>query len=192
MNYTTSNHELSTPLLGNLLPHESDTDAYDEECCISCSLKINVGDDEEEKSDDDSSQCRWWFDSFLGLVVPPALLFYQFGMAFSASPVEATTGMQLSVVNFSIVMFVVTAGLYRQTVHDFQITFWVARLLPEIIIGAVLGLVFCGQVAPAFLLLLISMLCMTVLGLALDIFVAEGFGWTSHDVVSERKRAAES
>jgi hypothetical protein len=95
-------------------------------------------------------------------------------------------------VNFSIVMFVVTAALYRQTVHDLQMTFWVARLLPEIIIGAVLGLVFCGQVAPAFLLRLISMLCMTVLGLALYVFVDEGFGWTSHDVMSERKRGAES
>jgi hypothetical protein len=78
------------------------------------------------------------------------------------SPVEATTGLQLSVANYNIVMFVVNAALYRQTVKDFHIICLVARLLPDIMSATVLGLVFCGQVVPTLLLLLSIMLCMAV------------------------------
>jgi hypothetical protein len=160
---TSKNHELSTPLLSNLLPHESDADAYDEEHCMPCSLKIDVGDDEEEESDDDSSQFPWWFDSFLSLVVPPALLFLQFGMAFfHTSGVDADMKFRWYMANYSIVMFVVIAALYRQTIQDFEISCLVARLLPEILMDIVLGLVLYDQVVPAFLFLLSSMLCMAI------------------------------
>jgi hypothetical protein len=154
-------NELSTPLLGKRPQHESD----EEQGCIldpSVTLAIVYDDEEKEscrKAAQDESQ---WRKPFIDMVVLPALLFLQFGMAFFMSPVEATTGLQLSVVNYSIVIFVVNAALYRQTVQDFQIACLVARLLPEIIIGTVMGLVFCCQIVPAFLLLMSSMLCMAL------------------------------
>jgi hypothetical protein len=65
-------------------------------------------------------------------------------------------------VNAIILVFVILAALYRQTVQDLQITYLVTRLPPDIICGTVLGLVFCDQVVPALLLLLSSMLCIAV------------------------------
>jgi hypothetical protein len=156
-------NELSTPLLSKRPHHESD----EEQGCIlypSLTLAIFRDDDDDEgepcqKAAEDESQ---WRKLFVGMVVLSALLFLPFGVAISMSPVEATTALQLSAVNYTIVMFVVNAALYRQIVQDFQITCLVARLLPESIIGIVMGLVFCGQVVPACLLLLSSTLCMAV------------------------------
>jgi hypothetical protein len=183
---TISNNELSTPLLSNFPQHESDADAYDEECCMPCSFKNNIDDDKEgEESDDDSSQCTWWCDNFVSLVVLeeesdddnrdssqsalwcdnfvslvvlPALLFFSFGEALNTSSVDANTGLRWSMVNYSIVIFVVIAALYRQAVQDCKITYLVAILLPEILIVIVLDLVLFGMVVPAFFLLLSSIL----------------------------------
>jgi hypothetical protein len=200
MTSNTSNNELSTPLLSNFPQHESDADAYDEESCMPCSFKINIDDDdkEEEESDDDSSQCtRWcdnfvslvaleeesdddnkdssqsalWCDDFVSLVVLPALLFLSFGEALYTSSVDANTGLRWSMVNYSIVIFVVIAALYRQAVQDCKITYLVAILLPEILIVIVLYLVLFGEVVPAFFLLLSSTLCLAVFVVASNIGV---------------------
>jgi hypothetical protein len=196
MTSTTSNNELSTPLLSNLPQHESDADAYDEECCMPCSLKINVDDDKEEESDDDSSQCTWWCERFVNLVVLeeesdddsddssqsvlwcdnfvtfvvlPALLFLSFGETFYASSVDAHTGLHWSAVNYSIAMFVVIATLYYRAVQDCKLTCWVVLVLPEILMDIILGLVLSGKVAPAFSLLLSSTLCLAVFVVASSI-----------------------
>jgi hypothetical protein len=160
-------NKLSTPLLGKrLLQQENHKELQG--CIPSCSsrtLAIVYVDEEEEscqKAAEDESQRT----NNLGVVsvVLPALLFMQFGMVFSMNPVQATTtGLKWSLTNYTIVMFIVNAAFYRQTIQDFQLTCLVARLLPEIIIGTVLGLVFCDQVVPAFFLLLSSMLCMGVI-----------------------------
>jgi hypothetical protein len=196
---TTGNNDLSAHLLSNRPRHESDADgAYHEECGMPCSLKINVDDDKPEESVYDSSQCTWWCDKFLNLVVLeeesdyydddssesalwcdnfvalvvlPALLFLSFGEAFYTSSVDADTGLRWSVVNYSIVMFVVIATLYRQALHECKITFSVALLLPEILMDIVLGLVLCGQVVPAFLLLTSSILCLAIFVVASSIGV---------------------
>jgi hypothetical protein len=163
MTFTNSSNvnELATPLLCKRPQHESD----EEQGYIPCSsptLAI-VYDVEEEccqKAAEDESQ--WANNLAVTSVILPALLFLQFGMAFSMSSVTATTRLQLSVVNYNIVMFVVNAALYRQAVQDFQIICLVARLLPEVIIGILLGLVLCGHVVPALLLMMSSTLCMAV------------------------------
>jgi hypothetical protein len=169
-----NNIELSTPLIGNRPQHERD----EEQGYMPCSsLKpAMVYDDEEEscqKATGDDSQC---FNNLIALGILPALLSLQFGMAFSDNPVQGTTGLQWSVVNSNIVMFVVTAALYRQAVQEFQMTCSVALLLlPEIIMNGILGLVLCGQVVPAFLLLISSMLCLAVFVVAnsIRVLVAE-------------------
>jgi hypothetical protein len=197
---TSGNNDLSAHLLSNDLPqHESDADgAYDEECGMPCSLKINVDDDKEEESDYDSSQCTWWCenslnlvvlkeeadcydddssesalwsDNFVDLVVLPALLFLSFGEAFYMSSVDADTGLRWSVVNFSIVMFAVIATLYRQALYECKITCPVALLLPEILVDIVLGLVLCGHVVPAFWLLLSSIVCIFVVASSIGVLV---------------------
>jgi hypothetical protein len=186
MTSTTGNNDVSTPLLCNLPEQESAADAYDvEECCMPCSLKINADDDKEE-SDDDSSQCTWWCDNFVtlvvlkeeldddsddksqsafwcdtfaSLVVIPALLFLSFGEAFCTSSIAADTGLRWYMVSYSIVMFVVSATLYRQVLQECKITCLVALLLlPEILTDIVLYLMLFGKILPAFLLMLISTL----------------------------------
>jgi hypothetical protein len=199
MTSTTGNNELSTPLLCNLPQHESDAaDAYDEECCMPCSLNINVDDDNEEEPDDGSSQCTWWCDNvaslvvlkeelyndsddrsqsalwcdnFVNLVVLPAILFSSFGEVFCTSSIAADTGLRWCMVNYSIVMFVVSATLYRQVLQECKITYLVALLLPEILIDIVLNLVLFGKVVPAFLIILISTLCLAVFVVAISVGV---------------------
>jgi hypothetical protein len=195
----TSSYGLSTPLLRDLPQHESDADgAYDEECCMPCSLEINVDDDKDEESDykssrcnggcdkfvnlvvleeesdyygDDSSEATSGCDNFVALVVLPALLFLSFGEAFYLTSVDADTGLRWSVVNYTIVMFVVIATLYHQALHKCKITCPVALLLPEILMDIVLGLVLCSQVVPAFWLLLSSIVCLAVIAVASSICV---------------------
>jgi hypothetical protein len=196
---TTGSNDFSTPLLRDLPQQESDADgAYDEECCMPCSLKTNVDDDKDEELDYDSSQCNGWCDKFANLVVLeeesdyysddssknalwcdnfvalvflPALLFLSFGEAFYTTSVDAGTGLRWSAVNCTIVMFVVIATLYRQALHECKITCPVALLLPEILMDIVLSLVLCSQVVPAFWLLLSSIVCLGVFAVASSICV---------------------
>jgi hypothetical protein len=113
---------INDPLLGNLSQHERDAD-YDEEeeGCMPCSPKI-VYDNEEDESEDCKSSCdgeqsqsSGWLANFVISVALLALLFLQFGMAFScASQVDAsTTGLRWSVANYSIVTFASGAVLYH-------------------------------------------------------------------------------
>jgi cation transport ATPase len=156
-------NELSTPLLGKRPQHESDDD---QECIPRSSLTLAiVYDDDKEESCQKAAEDEKQWTNILSVtsVVLPTLLFFQFGMAFFMSPVDANTGLQQwTMVNYSILvmLLVVTiAALYRQTVQDFQITCLVATIA---IMATFLGLLICGQVIPAFLLLLNSMLCMAV------------------------------
>jgi hypothetical protein len=156
-------NELSTPLLGERPQHKID----DDQGCIprsSLTLAIVYDDDKEESCQKAAEDEKQWTNILsVTSVVLPTLLFFQFGMAFFMSPVDANTGLQQWImVNYSIIvmLLVVTiAAVYRQTVQDFQITCWVATVA---MMATFLGLVLCGQVVPALLLLLNSMLCMAV------------------------------
>jgi hypothetical protein len=147
---TSTTNDLSTPLLSNL-PHDHERDT---EGCMPCSHKLAAADDEE--SNDDSSQHAGWFDN-CGL---PAILFLQFGMAFSMCQVGADKCLCWSLVHYSIVMFVMAAALYRRSVKDCNLTCSVAFLLPEILVAIVMGLVLFGKVVPASLVLMCGMLCL--------------------------------
>jgi hypothetical protein len=183
-------NELSKPLLDNSTQHESD----EEEGCMpltSLTLAIVYGEDDNEEScqeaaEDDSH----WCNNFLALVILPALLCLQFGMAFSMGHVQAETGLRWSVVNYSIVMFVVIAALYRQTVQECKMTSTVALLLPEIIMDIVLGIVLCDQIIPAFLLLLCSMLCLSIFVMASSIHVDKASPKGDCDEVSQPVQTA--
>jgi hypothetical protein len=164
MNSTTN--ELSTPLLINLRQHERDTDAYDEEGSMPCSFKLVVANDEE--SNDDSSQYDWWLFDNCGL---PALLFLQFGMAFSMCHVGADKGLRWSLVNYSIVMFGIIGTMYRRAVKGSNLNCSVAPLLPEILVVIVMCLVVFGKVLPAFLVLQCGMLCLALSVVASNIQV---------------------
>jgi hypothetical protein len=169
------NIERSTPLIGNRPQHERDEEQgyrYSMPCSSLMPAAMVYDDDEEscQKATEDDSQR---FNNFSVFVIIPALLFLQFGMAFSDNPVQGTTGL---VVNSNIVMFVITAALYRQAVQEFQMTCSVALLLlPEIIMNGILGLVLCGQVVPAFLLLISSVHCLAIFVVAnsIRVLVAE-------------------
>jgi hypothetical protein len=160
INNNSNNVELTTPLIGNRPQHERD----EEQGCMrpfSSLMPAMVYDDDEEESCPEATvDDSQWFNNSVVLVILPALLFLQFGMAFSDNSVQGTTGLQLSVVNSNIVMFVITAALYRQAVQEMTTCSLSLLLLPEIIMNVILGLVLCGQVVPAFLLLLSSMLCL--------------------------------
>jgi hypothetical protein len=164
MTFTSSSNanEPSTPLLGKRPQHKID----EEQGCIPCpslTLAIVYDDDDEESCQKAAEDEQQWTNILsANSVVLLAVFFIQFGIAFFMSPVEqATMGLpQWSVVNYSIVLsLVITTALYRQTVQDFQITCLVATVA---MVASFLGLVLCGQVVPAFLLLLNSMLCMGV------------------------------
>jgi hypothetical protein len=166
MNSTTN--ELSTPLLSNLRQHERDADAYDEEGSMPCSLKLVVAAaDDDEESNDDSTQYDWWFD----ICVLPALLFLQFGMAFSMCPVGADNGLGWSLVNYSIVMFGIIGTIYRQAVKDSNLNCSVVPLVPEILVVIVMCLVVFGKVLFAFLVLQCGMLCLALFVVASNIQV---------------------
>jgi hypothetical protein len=173
MTFTNSSNK---PLLDHCPQHESDEEPP-------LTLAIVYGDEETSVPEDDSQ----WGEHFVSSVVLPVLLFLQFGMAFSTSHVQGTTGLPLqwSLVNCTIVMFVIAAALYRRAVQDCRITCLVAILLPDFVMDT-------GQVVPAFMLLLISMLCLAVLTIALDAFVNGCCGWTSDDDVSEKNGEVET
>jgi hypothetical protein len=178
-NNSSNNNELSTPLIGNdpidhydRPQHERD----EEQGYMPCSaLRMAMGYDEEEQPCHKAADANSWFKNFVVMIILPSLLFLQFGIAFSDSPVQGTTGLPWSMVNSNIVLFVITAALYRQAVQDFQMTCSVALLLfPLILVDAILGLVLCGQVVPAFLVLISSILCLAFFVLANSIRVLVG------------------
>jgi hypothetical protein len=158
--YTAQKKVLSTPLLG-VLPDMDETECdYDDETFegdeISCSISIVYKEDEQDTVNSEAfANCVIW-------IVLPALLYLQFGMAFCLSPVEATTGLSWSVVNYSIVLFVVTTFLFRQSARDCDLTGTAVLLLPEILMDIILGLVLFDKVVAAFLFMLVSMLVLAV------------------------------
>jgi hypothetical protein len=161
----TSTNDLSSPLLGNLPRHEheherGEQDAeYDEEVCM-----LDHDSSSQEDSQDQQINCAL-------AIVMSALLFLQFGIPFYMSPAEATECLRWSVVNYSIVLYVIAATLYRQSVKDCDISdmFYSATLLlPEILMDVMLCLVLFDKVVAAFLVLQFGILCLA----SLAVFVA--------------------
>jgi hypothetical protein len=173
---------LSEPLLGdsqqereecgdNVDLHDEVREADEEHGgCLGCSVSIAFEDDDDEAGSNgkkgQDGKVFSWFDHVVVWIILPALLFLQFGMAFYMSNVEAVTGLRWSVVNYSIVLFVVTAVLYRQAAVDCKWTSSFIILLPEILMDVILGMVLFDKIVMAFLFMLLSML-----GLAMFVVV---------------------
>lgn len=177
---TSTNNELSTPLIGNLPQHEyeyehaRDTDGYDEEDCMDMYATRSLNKVIDNDEDDEESKGDRWFDDRIVLTLLPALLFLQFGGAFymARGGQQADTGLCWSVVNYSIVMFVIIAALYRRAVKDCNLTTCsVVVLMPEIIMDVVLCLVLFGKVVPGFFILLCGNLVLATLVVASNIRV---------------------
>jgi hypothetical protein len=167
--------ELSEPLLGDSSQQQETSERecdevheVDEEQggCIGCTISMTFEnghyEDEQGRKDKDGKKVFSWFDHVVVWIILPALLFLQFGMAFYMSNVEAVTGLRWSVVNYSIVLFVVTAVLYRQAAVDCKWTSSFIILLPEILMDVILGMVLFDKIVMAFLFMLISMLCLAM------------------------------
>ena len=152
----TSTNDLSTSLLGNIPQHECEE--YDEEeGCLTCFEY----DDNVELEDSKFGSIEE--DMVFFMFALHTLLFVQFGMAFSTFPVEATTGLSWSVVNYSIILYVITTTVYRQVAKDWKLAYSAVVLLPEILIDVMLVLILFNKVVTAFLFLLFSVLCLTFL-----------------------------
>jgi hypothetical protein len=125
----------------------------------------------DEVAGDDSSRSSWWNGNFVTWVVLYALLIVQFVAVFCMSGTEATVtmGLRWSVLSYVIVMFVVNATLFRQTITYCKLPWTVVFLAPEIFINIMLGLVMLDQLDAAFLLMLGSILCLAILVVVISI-----------------------
>jgi hypothetical protein len=183
-------HQLSRPLLGTeavccdcaeygKVTDDVATGMMDGGCCCCCKE-----DDEDEDDLDQWCGCdvhsTTCCDTIILWLVLPALLFVQFGIAFtldSTTPVDAfyhnhssMVSLEWSTVNYSIFLFVLSSYLFRQTLQEMCCyrsssnsssccTFWF--LLPEIIMDLLLALILFGAVVPAFLIMVLSTMALS-------------------------------
>lgn len=193
---------LSEPLLGGgSCEREGDFEEcnlnnavhHDEEHggCLGCTMSIVFEGDDDDEQDGKGDKEFSLFDRVVVWIILPALLFLQFGMAFYMSNVEAVTGLHWSVVNYSIVLFVITAVLYRQAVVDCKWTSSFVILLPEILMDVILGMVLFDKIVMAFLFMLISMLglAMFVVVCSIRILVASSMDKDDDDDVDVKEEA---
>lgn len=87
----------------------------------------------------------------------PVSLFLQFGMAFTMHT-EGTASLSWTIVNVSVVLFIITAWLYRHTCADANMKTIVLLLLPEILMDMVLALIYFGLEEMAYVALLLGTL----------------------------------
>lgn len=153
------------------------------------SLKHDLDEEHHVRSeavdDDEANDVSLGNEGFVMWVVLPTLLFSQFGMAFLMHD-ERTACMSWTVVNLSIVLFVVTAWLYRHACTDANVKMIAILLMPEILMDVVLGLVLFNRVALGFMVLLASMLCLSsfvVISTAAFLY----FGKVDHEEEEEEK-----
>jgi hypothetical protein len=180
--------ELSAPLLGSQEERELD----EEDGCMGCTVSIMLHDDDEEaEEEDDNIQEFSWFDQVVVWIILPTLLFLQFGMAFYMSDVEAVTGLRWTVVNYSIVLFVVTAVLFRQAAIDCKWTHSLIILLPEILMDVILGMVLFDKIVMAFLFMIFSMLSLAMFVVVCSIRVLIVLSMNEASVAAKEAEAIE-
>lgn len=160
MEYTTES-KLSRPLLG-------------------VEREVEVAHPVDEQQEEEEQGCcdvhtTTYCDNFILWLVLPALLFVQFAIAFRLEEQQHPSTdhhdhysihtLEWSTVNYSIVLFVLSSYLFRRTLQETveccneTASFWlnstVLFLLPEIIMDILLALVLFGQVVPAFLVMVV-------------------------------------
>ena len=145
MPYLTMNEALKTPLL-----LDEEVVERDGAC-----RQIQSADDEQE-----SSCCS---DSVLRCILY-MLMVLQFGQAFYVKhDLALTTTTSFGMVLLSVLLFALTARLYRFSARDVHVTSpAVVLLLPEIIVNIILCLILVDQSTMAFALLLTSMFVLSI------------------------------
>jgi hypothetical protein len=152
---TSSTSDLSAHLLGNRQPEEDDENDIkcgEEEGCMPFSLN-SLYDEEYEDSQSGSDKNE---QSYLILFVLHVLLFETFGVALYTTPIWLKT-------NCSFILIVIVASSYKQAIKDYKSSCSADVLLPELLQIIILSLMIFHSVVAAFLLLLISNLCLAVL-----------------------------
>jgi len=154
---------LHTPLVGTELTTTSEEE--EENTMVGCAIGISYGkeQDDEDEDDDSSFTCC---DNIIVWIVLPVLLFVQFAMAFKTGGEALRQVLSWSVVNYSIVLFVITSWLYRSACRDCKLRNSILLLLPEIVVDVILGLVLFDKTVLGFMVMLSSML-----GLALFVML---------------------
>ena len=97
------------------------------------------------------------------------LLFIQFGIFFWVHD-ESVAHLSWTVVNASIVMYLITTYLYRECLHWAGVSYDLSMLLPEVMIVVTMAMCCFYHVLPAFLLLILTKLCLAVIVVVVNAF----------------------
>ena len=144
MNYSTEQQsELAVPFLAVPLEHAEQQE----------DPKKHDATDDDDASEEEDDCC---FNHFINLALH-VLLFVQFGVFFYVQD-ESVAGLPWSVVNCSIVLYMLTTYLYRECLDWAGTTNEVLVLLPEIFIVVTMGMCFFDHVVAAFMLLVVTKL----------------------------------
>jgi len=175
-NMDSKQQELSEPLINKPLHTAVEHHNVDDDDMIlgrGCTMEIAFGDDDDEESvcgcvcgididDNNNDHSFSWCDNLVVWIFLPALVMFQFGMAFVSNNSQ---GLNSSIVNYSIFSFVLTAALYRRSCQACHMTNTCLILLPEIMLNVILGLLLFNKVKEGYFLLLAGMLFLAVLGI---------------------------
>ena len=97
------------------------------------------------------------------------LLCTQFGIFFWFQD-AAVADLSWAMVNGSIAMYLVTTYLYRECLHWAGVSYDLPMLLPEIMIVFTMGLCCFYDVLPAFLVLILTKLCLAVFVVLVNLY----------------------
>jgi hypothetical protein len=158
---STRTNDLSTPLLSNHQRKEDDAknlECDEEEGCMPRCLKI-VYDEELQYSQSSCDQKEYSCSrcDLLLFVLLHSLMLRTFGVALYASPIWLW-------LNCNIILFVIVAYLYKQTIKDCKPTCSAVVLLPELLQIIILSvMMFDKEFDVALVLMSISSLCLSLL-----------------------------
>lgn len=125
----------------------------------------NTPEDNYEYNDNnEQGELPTWMEDFIVCFVLPMMLFLQFGMVYWMH-LEPASKMQVpswTLVNVSILQFVVTSWLYRRACQDANISSHALCLLPEILLNVVLVLILCNGVRLGYHVLIVGTLLLAM------------------------------
>jgi uncharacterized membrane protein len=106
----------------------------------------------------------------------PAILFLQFGLAFGLYDAAAETGVRWTMVNVSILSYVLISYLYRNTMTNLQVNNFLVTFMPEIlmimaVLMVALALFHHVHVSLAICLMVGGILCLSFVVVASTLFL---------------------
>lgn len=97
------------------------------------------------------------------------LLCIQFGIFFWFQD-DSVTDLSWAMVNGSVAMYLVTTYLYRECLHWAGVSHEFSMLLPEVMIVVTMGLCCFYDMLPAFLVLILTKLCLAVFVVIVNLY----------------------